>query len=341
MQARWRGGKRSVANARLTGGESNVTETLLDSLRKIKNFLIFIFFTIALVALILPGSVLSDHTRSVYYLWESGHFILFFLGCHLFYACYPRILHFPFARQSVILLGITFLCVLVIEGLQSNLSGKPFESSDVIADTAGTLLFLSFRSRRNGNHNFFLHGPAFLLTGFALWPVFSAFCDEMLARYQFPLLADFETPLEKGRFVGRTGSGALTSDQAFHGRHSLRLSLLPGPWSGMTLKYFPSDWNGYTQLHFAVYNPGWQQSVSLEVWIRDISHEQGNKPYNDLYSQIIVLPPGWTEVQIPLAEIEKGPQSRKMDLAHITGLGFFVEQEERPLTLYLDTIRLE
>jgi hypothetical protein len=312
----------------------------LDFFWKIKKYSFVAFFTIALVALILPGDVLPDSTRSVYYLWESGHLFLFFLGWHIFYTFCPRFLNLTSDRQLAILLGTTFLCVVVLEGLQSSLSGKPLSFIDVLGDTAGTLLFLSFRSRTHGNNNFFLHGAALLLTGFVLWPVLYSFADERLARYQFPLLADFETPFEASRFEGKAGGMSSSREQAFHGKSSLRLSLFPGPWSGVMLKYFPSNWRGYNQLHFAVYNPD-RQPVFLEVSIHDTLHEQGNKPYNDLYSRIISLPAGWTRIQIPLEEVQRGPQNRQMDLTHIRGLGFFVERETNPLALYLDNIRLE
>lgn len=331
---------RSVAKDHFTGGESNVAEILLNSIWKIRNFLFFIFFTIALVALILPGSFLSGNTRSVYYLWESGHLFLFFLGCHLFYTCCPRIQHFPFIRQTVLLLGITFFCVLLLEGLQSFVSGKPLSFTDIIGDFAGSLLFLSVHSLRNKRKDWLLYAVAVLLTGFVLWPVLRSFTDEMVAGYQFPLLADFETPFEQSRFEGKTGRGARSSEEAFHGRHSLRLTFFPGPWSGMTLKYFPSDWQGYSQLHFAVYSPD-RQPVSLHVSIRDIHHEQGSKSYSDRYSRMILLPAGWTRIRIPIADIQEGPLSRQMDLSQISGLGFFVVGETKAMTLSLDAIWLE
>lgn len=312
----------------------------MSSIWKIKNFLLLIFFATALVALLLPGVVLPSSNRSIYSLWESGHLVLFFLGCHLLYIFIPRLLNLTFARQSGIILGVTSFCALFVEGLQSFLSGKHLEFTDIIGDITGALVFLSFRSRRNGTKSFSLYGITFFLIGVVLWPVFCSFVDEMLARYQFPLLADFETPFEASRFEGKTGSVSLSKEQAFHGKRSLKLSFFPGPWSGVTLEYLPSDWQGYTQLHFAVYNPG-QQPVSLEVLIQDTLHEQRRMPYNDLYSRIISLSAGWTIVRIPLAEVQKAPQTRQMDLTQISGLGFFVEREENPVTLYLDSIRLE
>ncbi len=312
----------------------------MDVLWKINNFLLCALFAAALVALLLPGDALSGNTRSVYYLWESGHLFLFFLGWHLFSIFCPRFLDLTFSRQLAILLGVTFTSIIVLEGLQSSFPGESLSVTDILGDIAGALLFLSFHYRQKRSSYFFLHGTALFLAGFVLWPVISSFTDEMLARYQFPLLADFETPFEKSRFEGKTGSGTRSSEQAFHGTHSLRLSLLPGPWSGMTLKYFPPNWLGYSQLRFAVYNPA-RQPVSFEVSIHDTLHEQGNKPYNNLYSRIISLPAGWTQVKIPLVEVQRGPQSRRMDLAHISGLGFFVGKEKHPLNLYLDAVRLE
>ncbi len=179
------------------------------------------------------------------------------------------------------------------------------------------------------------------MISFILWPVFSSLTDEILAAHQFPLLADFETPFEASRFEGTTGKASISDEQAFQGQHSLQLSFYPGPWSGMMLKHFPANWLGYTKLHFAVYNPA-SQPVSLHVRIHDASFEHGDKKYSDLYSQICSLPAGiWTKVGIPLSEVKIAPETRRMDLASIRGLGFFVEKEEKPLTLYLDSIRLE
>lgn len=280
-------------------------------------------------------------SRSVYYLWESGHLVLFFLGCHLFYFIYPQLLGSRFAHQAGILFGIMALSAMILEGLQCLLSGKQLEFTDIISDIAGVSLFLSLHSMRTGRKFFFLHCITFFLVSAVLWPIVSSFADEILTKYQFPVLADFETPFEATRFEGKTGAVALAEDHAFSGKRSLKISFFPGQWSGVTYEYLSSDWHSYSQLHFAVYNPG-LSPVSLEILIHDVLYRKMHLPLNDLYSRMISLPAGeWTVVQIPLAEVQSAPQDRQMDLTQISGLGFFVEGEIHPLTLYLDSIKLE
>lgn len=313
-----------------------------DSIWKNRTPLFIITALISLAALFLPGSALPEiNNRSLYHLWESGHLLLFFLGCHVLQITYPWLFGFRSAKYVVFFSFIAAFSVLAIEGLQSFISDKSPEISDIVADAAGVLLYFSFRSHRHGKRNFFLYGSTLLLVGFVFWPVFSSLTDEILAVHQFPLLADFETPFEASRFEGTTGKASISDEQAFEGQHSLRLSFYPGPWSGVMLKHFPSNWFGYTQLHFAVYNPS-SHPVSLHVRIHDAFFEQGDKKYSDLYSQICWLPSGiWTKVRIPLTNIESTSKTWRLDLASIRGLGFFVDKEERPLTLYLDNIRLE
>ncbi len=45
-------------------------------------------------------------------------------------------------------------------------------------------------------------------------------------------------------------------------------------------------------------------------------------------------------ITVPIEEIVNGPKKRKMDLAHIQGLGFFVTEQPCERVLYFDDIRL-
>lgn len=315
---------------------------MLDSIFIKKNALLLTTLVITLVALLLPSLYLPDiRTRSLYHLWETGHVLVFFLICHFSCQLFPQFSHCNSIKKLSLFFFIAICFAFTIEWIQSFISGKSLEFSDIVGDTTGVLLFLSFRARCAGRTPSVLHGLAILLLGLVFWPVFSSFTDERLAEHQFPLLTDFETPFEASRFEGKTAYASISGEQAFQGQHSLRLSFFPGPWSGMMLKHFPSNWQRYSHLHFAVYNPT-SQPVSFHVRIHDALHEQGKKPYSDLYSQIFSLSAGdWTRIMIPLAQVYAAPLERRMDLADIRGLGFFVVKEEKPLVLYLDTVGLE
>ncbi len=311
-----------------------------DLAAKIKSSILVCIFLALLFGLLYPKPILPDTDRSVYYLWESGHLVLFFLGCHLLYRFFPRISDFTFVRQANTVLLTSSVCIAAIEVLQSYISGKKIEFRDVVADGAGILLYLSFRSLHTGRKRYMFYGIALLLAGFTFYPVCSSFFDEILEGHQFPLLADFETPFEATRFVGKTVSLEISKDRAFHGRHSLKILFAPGPWAGARFEYLPPDWRGYTQLHFAVYNPE-RQPVHLEILIYDITHWQRDLPYSDLYNHVVVLPAGkWTYTTVPLSQVHMAPRTRLMDMTRISGIGFFVEKQSHPITLYLDDIRL-
>ena len=78
--------------------------------------------------------------------------------------------------------------------------------------------------------------------GFAVdWPVYQSLDDEWVARKQFPVLADFETPFEQTRF---SDVHQVQREQNIvrHGRYALRVQLSTVHYSGISLFYFPHDW---------------------------------------------------------------------------------------------------
>ncbi|SHO46106.1 hypothetical protein SAMN02745220_01298 [Desulfopila aestuarii DSM 18488] len=188
-----------------------------------------VFLSVALFALFLPGSYLQIHLRSIYHLWECGHIILFFLSSYCLLLFFPRLSRLPLFHFSFAVLVMVLILAISVEGLQGWVSGKGIEPADVVGDLAGASLFLSYTSWRRRVENILIHGIAFLLAFFVLWPALSSFADELLARYQFPLLADFETPFEISRFEGKTGSAARSGQYAYHGQYSARLSFYPYP----------------------------------------------------------------------------------------------------------------
>ncbi|SHO51491.1 hypothetical protein, partial [Desulfopila aestuarii] len=116
----------------------------------------------------------------------------------------------------------------------------------------------------------------------------------------------------------------------------------PGPWSGVRLEYFPKDWRGYKYLKFYLFNPG-NKTISIEILIQDaLNGQKGDKRFNDLCAwNVSVYPGSWTAVQVPLEEIHNIANSRGVDLARMTGIGFYVDNITELRSLYLDTVSLE
>ena len=76
-----------------------------------------------------------------------------------------------------------------------------------------------------------------------------AITDEWMAEKQFPVLSDFENPLEVHRWVG-DAKFDIDKTISLHGTSSLKVRLNTSKYSGVFLKYFPSDWQGYRALNY-------------------------------------------------------------------------------------------
>jgi VanZ family protein len=277
--------------------------------------------------------------RSIHYLWNSGHVALFFLFCHVFYLLKPRLRESPFSSQIVLLLSLSAGIGTLIEIMQLFMTGREASLIDIVADLTGALFYLSFRVvRRTTYFAVILRTSAIILMAVVLFPAATAFLDERTAALQFPVLADFESPLEKSRFKGKA-TIAVSSLYAFSGQYSLRLNTTTEKYSGTSLDYFPRDWSSFQTLSFACYNPQ-MFSINLYTRIHDTLHAQGEMQYSDRYNHRFSLQPGWNELQIPLSAVRSAPENRLMDMSRIEAVGFFVKEEPAPLVLYLDTISL-
>ncbi|MFQ5488744.1 MAG: hypothetical protein ACE5ET_09920, partial [Gammaproteobacteria bacterium] len=166
-----------------------------------------------------------------------------------------------------------------------------------------------------------------------------ALLDEALAHHQFPMLADFETPLELSRWDSRAPL-AISDEQARHGRRSLRVRFTTERFSTVGLRYFPRDWRAYQWLRFSVYNPD-RQALMLSLRIHDREHVRHGMPYLDRFNGHLAVHSGWNDYRIPLARIRQAPRGREMGLGTVAELAFFVTRQPRAKTLYFDALRLE
>lgn len=313
-------------------------------LKKIIRFACLAVFTAGFIGMFLPTQESSGQTgsRLMTEIWITGHILIFFLGAYLFYSFNPRFKNRLAGSQILFVLLAALAASLAIEAIQTFIPGRYPSIRDMAANIAGVLLYLSFIHRRISAKLLPLHASAIALTALLLYPVFVSAADRVIADARFPVLADFETPLEKTRFRGNRSLLKITDKHAFQGNHSLQMDFTTQIYSTHSLSYIPGNWKEYSHLKAAVYNPG-QKQVKLHIRIEDTQHTQAeNQQYTDRYNSSFILPPGkWQKISIPLNEIKNAPKNRKMDMEQISSIMFFVARQPEPLTLYIDDIRLE
>ena len=292
---------------------------------------------VCLVLLFVGGPQRYDQ-RSYECAWGLGHVLCFAVWSLLFLRWKSR---WTFARQFFTVIGLTCLLGVGIELVQAGI-GRNFDTADVLNNLAGSLLVLAFfchaRLGLSRSRRLLLQIVALLLLSVGLYPLGRALLDERRAAAQFPVLSDFESSLELGRWEGNAHL-SISRDFASHGKSSLRAELNTDHYSGPFLRFFPRDWRAFKSVTFDLYNP---QSDELKVTCRvhDLQHSASGKVYSDRFNRTLSLPAGWTQVEIPLEEIARAPQGRLLDLGNVAGLGLFVADQELPKTLYLDHLRL-
>jgi len=174
-----------------------------------------------------------------------------------------------------------------------------------------------------------------VVTCLEFYPLVIALIDEAIAYAQFPVLSNFETPFEAGRWTNH--SHLKTEDRiARNGSKSLRIGITTSKYSGLSLKYFPADWTGYNYFNFSVYNPD-SDTLKITCRIHDKNH---NNRYADRYNEVFRVIPGWNDYSVPIKKIINTPKERRMDLSNIKLVGLFTVKSPRKRYLYLDDIML-
>ncbi len=279
--------------------------------------------------------------RSIKELWNLGHIgyfaLLIWLLGHI-----PAIRRAPRWRQWSGLLLLSFVLGVGIEILQYGASRDP-DMGDVSRDMAGALLMLAFypslSNFRQRRHRLALRSLALLVLVIHLAPISIALLDEAIARHQFPLLSNFETPFEIDRW---NGNAHLSVADLPDGSRALRIELGTTPYSGAGMAYLPVDWRGYETLSLLFYNPD-QRALGITLRVHDRQHEQGAQAYamQDRFNRRFVLKPGWNKINVALAQIRHAPRGRLMDLSQIRNVSFFATRLPYPRELYLERIYLE
>jgi VanZ family protein len=273
--------------------------------------------------------------------WELGHVCTFFIWTLAAFLALKAFARTPFSRQLILALLATSAGGLLIEWLQS-MVGRTFALTDVMNDLLGTVIAIAFLSptrhltkRRTLR---ILQSASLVLLILQLLPLAKVVIDDIIAWQQFPILADFETPFEAGRWVSE--SPTALSDQIFrHGRFSLQVRLKPAQYSGASLRYFPSDWRNYSTLHLSIFNVS-KEALPITISIHDIQHIRTGQAYADRFTANVTLSHGWNNIDLPLTAVQHAPGGRNLDMSEIRDISIVTVGMWRPHVIYIDNVRL-
>jgi hypothetical protein len=250
----------------------------------------------------------------------------------------PQVTRRKLSLQFILPLSAVFAMGGAIELIQPRF-GRTASWSDLGLDLMGALLGLLFfaAGRRLLNRRLLAVGQlaALALAGYALAGPAATLWDMEQASRSFPILGDFESRFEAGRWV----QGTIDHTLARHGSGSLRVDLSTALYSGTALIRSIGDWRGYTTFALSIYNPG-PGPLRIIISIRDQEHERRGGHYHDRFNRTFHLKPGWNDLRIPVAEIEKAPRERTMDMSRLREIGIFAANLPTPRVIHLDNLRL-
>ncbi len=282
---------------------------------------------------ILPG-------RAFRAFWNLGHVAYFALIAWLLLQ-WDILRRQPRWRQWLWVLLASLLIGGAIELLQIG-TQRSADVMDLLRDLGGRLLVLAFYPGLLGPgrlRRWVLRGLVLALLLWELMPFGRALIDTGFAWRQFPILADSSTPFELDRWSGRA---RLKIIEAEDGQPSLQMTLLPGDYSGASLKDFPGDWRGYEALVIELDLPS-QEPLRLTVRVHDRRHESGPRAYafGDRFNRSFPLQPGRNRLRIPLEEIRKAPAGRNMDMGQVVDVTLFASSLKTPRVVLVRRLLLE
>ena len=274
----------------------------------------------------------SYASRSFKYSWDIGHIVYFALFAGLL-TRWRFVAQKALTGQWAIILVITLLVGGSIEFMQHGTTRTP-DTGDLLRDLTGSLLVLVLGPLRSAlkpaSWRLSLQVAVLVLLLVQLWPLTRSLIDEAIARSQFPVLSDLETPFEIDRWAGNNAERSVESMPSISQGKLLKLSFTTDRYSGIALRYFDGNWASLRTLEISLYNP---DVNPLQITCGIYSFKHG-------FNRNFLLMHGWNHIEINLDEVEESPADRSMDMSRILRLGLFVESQPEPRVLFLGSVQL-
>jgi VanZ family protein len=266
--------------------------------------------------------------------WDLGHVILF---SGLAFAIGRWEVTWTPLRKIVVAVIVAALVGLLVEVLQ-RLVGREFSLFDVAYDVLGAvvgMVLASWRQLRVYSRPAVaaLVGVVVVLIAVIFGPVAATGWDSLRAYRQFPVLASFDSPLERGRFFAVGGTDLDI------GAGRMAVALTTAVYSGFFLDDAPRNWRNHRRLVVDLINPE-AEPLPLSCRNHDREHMASHR-FGDRYNRNLAIAPGASRLVIDLDEVEAAPKGRAMAMDQIYEFGCFVHKLERRRQLIVNEIRLE
>ena len=174
------------------------------------------------------------------------------------------------------------------------------------------------------------------------WPAGQEWRGIQVRNANFPILGDFESAAElrvwypQGGTTNRPTQISISSTLASRGHHSLQVQLGATDWPGVNFNAGEMDWSGYRTLAFDIHNSGATFDLILRV------DDDGDCSRQDLRClRGFPVTNGWNRLVVPVAELERAPKKRRLNMRAIRRLVLFSDGQAVPPSFFLDNVRLE
>ena len=304
---------------------------------KIRNYFQFGIVFLLLLFLFVGGPQLYD-IRSVKKLWDLGHIVLFAFLFIIILRQSKWLKKQKLYLQFTIVIMITIVFGLIIEWIQLYI-GRTSELIDVWRNVVGSLIAFVYSKQINSINKYKIYLAriiVMILVAFASLPFVKVLIDEIQARHDFPVVADFENPFEIEKWYGNSYI-SISNESVYHGNYSLKVKLISTKYSGISINYFPTNWEKFSLLKFNIYSE-YENPIELTCRIHDINHDN---QFPDRMNKTIVVNKGWNGIEIPFDEIIHAPVDRNINIKEIKNFALFASNLEEEIIIYFDYMRLE
>jgi hypothetical protein len=243
--------------------------------------------------------------------------------------------------------AIVFAFGIAIELAQHRL-GRFATVHDAVANglgiVAASLVYVAldlrrYRPERRSVSRAFLASAGFLLA-IAWWSPVMMLRDVVAVRYDFPLLASFESDAEFGRFSFRECKGQLTRRDATDGTYAMEITFQSASHPGATMFDLQPDWSAMKTLEMDVTLDASYTGDSVRFMVKVID-ELHRTDHSDTYRGEWALKPDQPQhIRITREEVVDGPDTRQLDLSKIKFVDLLVLEPGETTKIRVDAMRL-